>query len=63
MVHAGTWFTPHTHTSTPFTPPAQASDHATLSWLEGQAMALLRERARLQKELEKYRPVRRHCFE
>ena len=50
------------HPPCPNPPPSahvQAADDATLSWLDGQALVLLRERARLQKELEKYRPVSR----
>ena len=38
--------------------PHQAADTATLSWLDSQAIALLRERDRVQAQLEKYRPVR-----
>lgn len=35
----------------------KASDTATLTWLDTQAAALMRDKAALQKELEKYRPV------
>jgi hypothetical protein len=35
----------------------QAGDVATLNWLDGQALALIKEKDRLRRELEKFRPV------
>ncbi|GAX79660.1 hypothetical protein CEUSTIGMA_g7101.t1 [Chlamydomonas eustigma] len=38
----------------------KTGDTATLNWLDGQALVLMKEKDRLQHELEKYRPVNLH---